>query len=183
LTCTPALRGSYCYLVRRVFRFLGQTPVTGVTEPLRCAPSDGRSFAEFILYEVGMGARIALFVGLAIVALGLGAAPLVLSEPAMAVAGCGAGFYKNSDGDCIPDPSNPSVGGLPANGTPGLVTAPGFVGGTGPGVATAPGFGGGTPGGPPPGATARCRDGDYSYSTHHSGTCSGHGGVGEWLTN
>jgi Protein of unknown function (DUF3761) len=34
---------------------------------------------------------------------------------------------------------------------------------------------------PPPGATARCRDGSYSYSTHHSGTCSHHGGVAVWL--
>lgn len=34
---------------------------------------------------------------------------------------------------------------------------------------------------PPPGATARCRDGSYSYSQHHSGTCSYHGGVAVWL--
>src|SRR5439155_1779842 len=33
----------------------------------------------------------------------------------------------------------------------------------------------------PPGATARCRDGTYSYSQHHSGTCSHHGGVARWL--
>jgi hypothetical protein len=33
----------------------------------------------------------------------------------------------------------------------------------------------------PNGASARCRDGDYSFSEHHSGTCSGHGGVAEWL--
>jgi hypothetical protein len=38
-------------------------------------------------------------------------------------------------------------------------------------------------GGAPAGATAQCRDGDYSYSTHHSGTCSGHGGVSQWLTS
>ena len=38
-------------------------------------------------------------------------------------------------------------------------------------------------GAPPPGATAICRDGDYSFSTHHTGTCSGHGGVRQWLTN
>ena len=64
---------------------------------------------------------------------------------------------------CCADPNG--------NGSPGLVDAPGFVGG------------GGTPGGPPPGATARCRDGDYSHSTHHSGTCSGHGGVADWYTS
>lgn len=34
---------------------------------------------------------------------------------------------------------------------------------------------------PPPGATALCKDGTYSYSQHHSGTCSHHGGVAEWL--
>lgn len=33
----------------------------------------------------------------------------------------------------------------------------------------------------PPGATAQCRDGTYSYSHHHSGTCSHHGGVARWL--
>ena len=35
--------------------------------------------------------------------------------------------------------------------------------------------------GAPPGATARCRDGTYSYSQHHQGTCSHHGGVAVWL--
>lgn len=33
----------------------------------------------------------------------------------------------------------------------------------------------------PAGATAQCRDGTYSFSQHRSGTCSGHGGVAEWL--
>jgi Protein of unknown function (DUF3761) len=33
----------------------------------------------------------------------------------------------------------------------------------------------------PAGATARCRDGTYSYSEHASGTCSHHGGVARWL--
>jgi hypothetical protein len=35
----------------------------------------------------------------------------------------------------------------------------------------------------PSGATAKCRDGDWSFSQHHSGTCSGHGGVAQWLTS
>lgn len=35
--------------------------------------------------------------------------------------------------------------------------------------------------GPPGGATAKCRDGEYSFSQHRSGTCSGHHGVAEWL--
>lgn len=38
-------------------------------------------------------------------------------------------------------------------------------------------------GGAPQGATARCRDGDYSFSLHRKGTCSGHGGVQQWLSN
>jgi hypothetical protein len=32
----------------------------------------------------------------------------------------------------------------------------------------------------PTGATAQCRDGTYSFSQHHSGTCSRHGGVASW---
>jgi hypothetical protein len=34
---------------------------------------------------------------------------------------------------------------------------------------------------PPPGATAECWDGTYSFSQHRSGTCSHHGGVKRWL--
>ena len=33
----------------------------------------------------------------------------------------------------------------------------------------------------PAGATAKCGDGSYSFSQHHQGTCSHHGGVGQWL--
>ena len=33
----------------------------------------------------------------------------------------------------------------------------------------------------PAGATAECRDGTYSFSLHHSGSCSHHGGVSQWL--
>lgn len=32
----------------------------------------------------------------------------------------------------------------------------------------------------PAGATAKCRDGTYSFSQHRSGTCSHHGGVDIW---
>ena len=35
--------------------------------------------------------------------------------------------------------------------------------------------------GVPAGATAQCRDGTYSFSLHHSGSCSHHGGVASWL--
>jgi len=45
---------------------------------------------------------------------------------------------------------------------------------------SSPAFAGGRLGAPP-GATARCRDGSYSYSLHHLGTCSYHGGVAAWL--
>ncbi|WP_156688059.1 DUF3761 domain-containing protein [Mycobacterium sp. Marseille-P9652] len=103
----------------------------------------------------------------------LGAVPaIVTSGPSTSLANCGTGYYKNSDGQCIPHPSP----GQPSNGTPGLPAngVPGLVGSDGPATG---------PSGPPPGATARCRDGDYSYSTHHTGTCSGHGGVSQWLNN
>jgi hypothetical protein len=34
---------------------------------------------------------------------------------------------------------------------------------------------------PPPGATALCRDGDYSFNARRARTCADHGGVAEWL--
>jgi hypothetical protein len=34
---------------------------------------------------------------------------------------------------------------------------------------------------PPPGSTARCKDGSYSQAKSRSGACSGHGGVADWL--
>jgi len=34
---------------------------------------------------------------------------------------------------------------------------------------------------PPPGASAHCRDGTYSFSRTRRGTCSHHGGVARWL--
>ena len=33
----------------------------------------------------------------------------------------------------------------------------------------------------PAGASAKCRDGTFSFSQHHRGTCSHHGGVASWL--
>ena len=38
-----------------------------------------------------------------------------------------------------------------------------------------------SPSSSPIGATARCRDGTYSYSEHASGTCSHHRGVARWI--
>ena len=32
----------------------------------------------------------------------------------------------------------------------------------------------------PAGASAHCGDGTWSFSEHHQGTCSHHGGVSEW---
>lgn len=32
----------------------------------------------------------------------------------------------------------------------------------------------------PSGASAHCSDGSWSFSEHHRGTCSHHGGVAEW---
>lgn len=37
-----------------------------------------------------------------------------------------------------------------------------------------------TNGSVPAGASAKCADGTYSFSRHHSGTCSRHGGVAQW---
>jgi hypothetical protein len=34
---------------------------------------------------------------------------------------------------------------------------------------------------PAAGASAKCRDGSFSFSRSRSGTCSHHGGVGQWL--
>jgi hypothetical protein len=33
----------------------------------------------------------------------------------------------------------------------------------------------------PAGASAKCRDGSYSFSQHRRGTCSHHGGVDNWM--
>jgi hypothetical protein len=34
---------------------------------------------------------------------------------------------------------------------------------------------------PPKNASAKCKDGTYSFSKHSRGTCSGHGGVDGWI--
>ena len=134
-----------------------------VTEPLACPAGRARGVKNFYVRDGVMRVRIRVIVVAAVIgAATLGAAPaVVMSGPSSALASCGRGYYQNSSGQCIPDPSS----GLPANGAPGLVGTSGPIPG------------------PPPGATAICRDGDYSFSTHHTGTCSGHGGVSQWLTN
>ena len=35
----------------------------------------------------------------------------------------------------------------------------------------------------PTGAVAKCKDGMYSHSAHRTGSCSGHGGVAQWLVS
>lgn len=67
---------------------------------------------------------------------------------------CGSGYYRNSSGNCIPSPSRPRSGQ-----TQGALSGSNI----------------------PAGATARCRDGTYSFSQSRRGTCSGHGGVASWL--
>jgi hypothetical protein len=52
---------------------------------------------------------------------------------------------------------------------------------TGPVTTTSPSTSPTSSGPDPSGATARCRDGSYSFSRHRSGTCSGHGGVDRWI--
>lgn len=54
--------------------------------------------------------------------------------------------------------------------------------GSGSGSGSGSGGGGGnTVPDPGAGATAQCNDGSYSYSAHHQGTCSHHGGVAVWF--
>jgi hypothetical protein len=54
-----------------------------------------------------------------------------------------------------------------------------------PSAATAPAMkvaaGGKSASSDPSGAIARCKDGMYWHGAHHSGSCSHHGGVDEWL--
>ncbi|MBV8788539.1 MAG: DUF3761 domain-containing protein [Mycobacterium sp.] len=102
--------------------------------------------------------RVQLVIAAVAISAGASCIPVIVANgPTTILASCGKGFYQNSSGQCVPDPSS----GLPPGGAPGLVSS----------------------GGTPPGATAICRDGDYSFSTHHTGTCSGHGGVKQWLSN
>ena len=35
----------------------------------------------------------------------------------------------------------------------------------------------------PGGSTGLCKDGSFTNATSHQGACSGHGGVGKWLTH
>ncbi|MBS0614388.1 MAG: DUF3761 domain-containing protein, partial [Proteobacteria bacterium] len=48
-------------------------------------------------------------------------------------------------------------------------------------AATKPASSGSAASNDPTGATAKCKDGKYSHSTSHTGACSHHGGVDQWL--
>jgi hypothetical protein len=70
-------------------------------------------------------------------------------------------------------PANDNSGAKPSGTKPAKVTAP---------VSTPHSEPMNTPSAAMPGgATAKCKDGSLSNSKHHSGTCSGHGGVDQWL--
>jgi hypothetical protein len=141
--------------------------------------------------------RVQVFFAAAAISGGvLGIAPAIVANGPMTIlAGCGHGYYQNSDGQCIPNPTAGGGSGVTAGtpppsvvgGTGGDPVLAGGISGTPPKAGRGPGGispgAGGGPGGNPPGATAICRDGDYSFSTHHTGTCSGHGGVRQWLSN
>ena len=59
-----------------------------------------------------------------------------------------------------------------------IVQGPGYINSQGQRVASPTR----TPDGQPPaGASAKCRDGTFSFSQSRRGTCSHHGGVAEWL--
>jgi hypothetical protein len=65
--------------------------------------------------------------------------------------------------------ATPPPSSVPTSGTASKAAAP---------TTTAPKTAGNTD---PTGATAKCKDGTYSKSKQHSGACSKHGGVDQWL--
>jgi hypothetical protein len=99
-----------------------------------------------------------------------------------------------------PSPSDPPTTQAPPSPPPPATTAAVAQGETGSGSGSGSGSNSGSCGadyyrnsdgvcvhrpvsapGAPPGATAKCKDGTYSFSQHRQGTCSGHDGVAEWL--
>jgi hypothetical protein len=83
-------------------------------------------------------------------------------------------------------PSKPSLlSGIlakhPVAGTPPPKAVAGGPAVSGPVVSGAPKSSAPAGGPAPTGATAKCKDGTYSFSKTHSGSCSHHGGVANWL--
>jgi hypothetical protein len=109
-------------------------------------------------------------------------APAGGAAPASATFQCKDGTYstaKTSQGACSRhggvDHSLTATAGAPAPAaaaTPAVAAGGSAASGKAPTVAR--------PGDAPANATAKCRDGTYSASQQHSGSCSHHGGVAEW---
>ena len=72
-----------------------------------------------------------------------------------------------------------STPGVPPPVPPAAPSAPKPSSGSTPKAATQPSTKA-PPAGAPEGATAKCRDGSYSFAKTHRGACSRHGGVAEW---
>jgi Protein of unknown function (DUF3761) len=90
------------------------------------------------------------------------------SDSGSSPASAAAGTPSSSAPAATPPPSS-----VPSSGSASKATAP---------TTSAPGSTASKPANTDPtGATAKCKDGTYSKSQHHSGTCSKHGGVDQWL--
>jgi hypothetical protein len=74
--------------------------------------------------------------------------------------------------------ATPAPSSVPASGTASKATAPTTTASKST-ASTSKSTGSGNT--DPTGATAKCKDGTYSKSKHHSGTCSKHGGVDQWM--
>ena len=102
-----------------------------------------------------------------------------------ASAGSSGGSSSGSSTASTPSSSSPAASAPPASGA-AMKAAAGSSGSSSSGSSTAS-----TPSSSskstttgntdPTGATAKCKDGTYSKSKHHSGTCSKHGGVDQWM--
>jgi hypothetical protein len=74
-------------------------------------------------------------------------------------AGAAAAAPEEADPAAAAAPTTPEAGGHPSHGKAPTIARPAGV---------------------PATTTAKCKDGTYSESKTHSGTCSNHGGVVEW---
>jgi hypothetical protein len=119
-------------------------------------------------------------------------APAAQARPADATAQCKDGTYsksKTKQGACSTHggvatwyaDQKPAAGAPAANATPpstppttNAPTSTPAPKTTGKVATTKP------PAGTPDNATAKCKDGTYSFAKQHSGACSHHGGVAEW---
>jgi uncharacterized protein DUF3761 len=101
-------------------------------------------------------------------------------EPAGATFQCKDGSYskaRSAQGACsshggVDHALTAAPAAAPAPTTPAAAAGGSAASGKAPTVAR--------PGDAPANATAKCRDGTYSASQQHSGSCSHHGGVAEW---